>query len=80
MRFCPPAAPYVFASHLSAERGHALALELLEAYAPLRFDMRLGEGTGSGMMLSAFDVAAEVYCGMATFAEAGVDNRKDGRT
>jgi len=80
VRFCPPAAPYVFASHLSAERGHALALELLEAYAPLRFDMRLGEGTGSGMMLSAFDVAAEVYCGMATFSEAGVDNRKDGRT
>ena len=77
VRVCPGAAPYVFASHLSAERGHRFALEQLEAYAPLRFDMRLGEGTGAGMMLSAFDVASEVYGGMATFAEAGVDNRKD---
>lgn len=77
VRLCPSAAPFVFASHLSAERGHRLALEQLNAYAPLRFDMRLGEGTGAGMMLSAFDVASEVYNGMATFAEAGVDNRKD---
>ena len=77
VRFCPAAAPYVVPSHLSAEQGHALALEQLGAYAPLRFDMRLGEGTGAGMMLTAFDVAAEVYGGMATFAEAGVDNRKD---
>lgn len=77
VRACPASAPYVFASHLSAEQGHAAALEQLGLDAPLRFDMRLGEGTGAGMMLTAFDVAAEVYGGMATFAEAGVDNRKD---
>ncbi len=76
VQFCPPAAPYVFTSHVSAEKGHPIALQELGQRAPLDFQMRLGEGTGAGMMMSAFDVAAEVHWGMATFAEAGVDNRK----
>ncbi|OUM85776.1 MAG: nicotinate-nucleotide--dimethylbenzimidazole phosphoribosyltransferase [Bacillus thermozeamaize] len=76
VRFCPPVKPYLFTSHVSAEKGHQIALDLLDQRAPLHFQMRLGEGTGAGMMLSAFDVAAEVHWGMATFAEAGVDNRK----
>jgi nicotinate-nucleotide--dimethylbenzimidazole phosphoribosyltransferase len=70
---CPVAKDYVLPSHLSVEPGHAVVLEHLGMKPVLELDMRLGEGTGAALAMSIIDAACRVISGMATFAEAGVD-------
>ena len=64
-----------FFSHVSAERGHRLLLEVLGARAPLDFGMRLGEGTGAAIMIGLIETAVRIYREMATFREASVTER-----
>lgn len=73
---CPVSRDYMFASHVSAERGHRVALSSL-GLAPL-FDlgMRLGEGTGAALAMPIVEAAAATLSEMATFAEAGVSDRE----
>ena len=63
----------LFASHRSAETGHALALRHLGLEPYLALDMRLGEGTGAALFVPLARAAAAIYAEMATFQSAGVD-------
>jgi nicotinate-nucleotide--dimethylbenzimidazole phosphoribosyltransferase len=71
---------YMFASHLSVEPGHALALQEigLEPFLDLR--MRLGEGTGAVLAASIVEASVKVLCEMATFEEAGVSRESENVT
>jgi nicotinate-nucleotide--dimethylbenzimidazole phosphoribosyltransferase len=68
----------LFFSHMSAERGHRLALEMSGSIAEvdprplLDLEMRLGEGTGAALAMPLLRAAAAVMRDMATFASAGV--------
>jgi nicotinate-nucleotide--dimethylbenzimidazole phosphoribosyltransferase len=66
----PSSVDTMIASHLSPEPGHALALSKLGLGPSLRFDMRLGEGTGALALLPLLDMAAAIITDMATLDEA----------
>lgn len=61
----------VFA-HRSAEPGHALLLQALEAEPLLDLGLRLGEGTGALLAWPLVQAASAMLCDMASFTEAGV--------
>jgi nicotinate-nucleotide--dimethylbenzimidazole phosphoribosyltransferase len=69
----PRARDALFASHRSAEPGHAHGLRHLGLEPYLTLDMRLGEGTGAALFIPLARAAAAVYTEMATFKSAGVD-------
>jgi nicotinate-nucleotide--dimethylbenzimidazole phosphoribosyltransferase len=69
----PQARHALFASHRSAEPGHAVALRHLGLEPYLALDMRLGEGTGAALFIPLARAAAAIYGEMATFKSAGVD-------
>ncbi len=71
----PALRDYLFFAHRSAEGGHALALEHLKARPILDLDLRLGEGTGAALAMSAIRAALELFHNMATFAGAGVSEK-----
>lgn len=71
-KMCPAVADYAFFAHVSAEPGHAKALETMGARPLLDLGMRLGEGTGAAMSLLILRSAAAIFNEMATFEEAGV--------
>src|SRR3984957_19295225 len=75
VRICPASSGYLFASHSSAEPGHAALLQVI-GHEPL-FDlgMRLGEGTGAALAMSLIRASIEAFTGMATFQSAGVSNK-----
>ena len=62
----------LFASHRSAEPGHAHALEHLGLEPYLDLGLRLGEGTGAALFIHLARAAALVWSEMATFKAAGV--------
>jgi nicotinate-nucleotide--dimethylbenzimidazole phosphoribosyltransferase len=62
----------LFASHRSAEPGHARALEHLGLEPYLDLGLRLGEGTGAALFIHLARAAALVWSQMATFKAAGV--------
>jgi nicotinate-nucleotide--dimethylbenzimidazole phosphoribosyltransferase len=75
VRLSPAASGYLFASHRSAEPGHAYLLALLEQQPLLDLGMRLGEGTGAALAMKLVQAAVAAFTGMATFASAGVSNK-----
>jgi len=72
----PAARPYLIASHRSVEVGHQAMLELLGVRPLFDFDLRLGEGTGAVLAFHVVEAAARILDEMATFAEAGVSEKK----
>ncbi len=76
-RLCPGAVGVMFASHLSAEPGHRLALEALGLEPFMDLGMRLGEGTGSALAMMLLEASARLLAEMATFEEAGVSRDND---
>ena len=76
-RINPSCRPYLIFSHRSAEQGHRLVLEALEARPLLDLDLRLGEGSGAALALPILRLACALHNGMATFAEAAVPDRPD---
>lgn len=76
LRLAPAVRPWVFASHRSAEPGHAVVLDALGLRPVLQLDMRLGEGTGAALAMEIMDAACAVMSGMATFEQAGVSDRE----
>ncbi len=72
-RIEPAAGAGLFASHLSAEPGHALVLTELGLEPLLDLRLRLGEASGALMALPIVEHAGLLHERMATFAEAGVD-------
>ncbi len=69
---CPACTDYMIASHLSAEPGHAAALEKLQKKPLLDLGMRLGEGSGAALAMHLVEAAVAILTRMATFDEAGV--------
>jgi nicotinate-nucleotide--dimethylbenzimidazole phosphoribosyltransferase len=64
--------PWLFFSHCSAERGHRLLIEHLDARPLLNLDMRLGEGSGAAVAVPILRAACALHNRMASFASAGV--------
>jgi len=75
VRLAPAASGYLFASHRSAEPGHACLLAVLDQEPLLDLGMRLGEGTGAALAMKLIQAGIAAFTGMATFASAGVSNR-----
>jgi nicotinate-nucleotide--dimethylbenzimidazole phosphoribosyltransferase len=73
----PHARHALFASHRSAEPGHAIALGHLDLAPYLDLSLRLGEGTGAALFIHLARAACLVYREMATFKSAGIDGPKD---
>jgi nicotinate-nucleotide--dimethylbenzimidazole phosphoribosyltransferase len=76
-RLNPTCRPYLLFSHRSAEQGHRLVLQAIEARPLLDLDLRLGEGSGAALALPILRLACALHNGMATFAEAAVPDRAD---
>ncbi len=56
---------YMFMSHESEEPAYSHAVKAMNLSAPLKLSMRLGEGTGSAIMMQVIDDAIEIINGMA---------------
>jgi len=74
-RLNPSCRPYLIFSHRSAEQGHRIVLDALDARPLLDLDLRLGEGSGAALALPLLRLACALHAGMATFAEAAVPDR-----
>ncbi len=77
VRVNPSCRAYLIFSHRSAEQGHRLVLEALDARPLLDLDLRLGEGSGAALALPTLRLACALHNRMATFAEAAVPDRPD---
>ena len=71
----PDALDHAVLAHISAEAGHQGLAEALGLIPLLDFGMRLGEGSGATLAVPLLRAAVACHAGMATFAEATVDNR-----
>jgi len=71
----PDALAHVVAAHVSAEPAHRRLLARLGLEPLLDLGMRLGEGSGAAVALGILRAAVACHAGMATFEEAGVDDR-----
>jgi nicotinate-nucleotide--dimethylbenzimidazole phosphoribosyltransferase len=74
-RIEPGVTDYFVASHLSPEPGHALVLADLGLQPLLDLGLRLGEGSGAALALPILQSALALLADMATFEQAGVDDR-----
>ena len=74
-RFSPHVLDILFASHLSAEKGHRLLLDELNLAPVLNLQMRLGEGTGACLLMSLIEASVKIMGEMATFESAGVGEK-----
>lgn len=72
VRLDPGVRDWLLFSHCSAERGHRLLLDALDAAPLLQLDLRLGEGSGAAVALPLVRLACALHNGMATFDEAAV--------
>ncbi|RAR64667.1 nicotinate-nucleotide-dimethylbenzimidazole phosphoribosyltransferase [Onishia taeanensis] len=75
-RLEPSLRPYLIFGHRSHEPGHDRALAALDAAPLLDFSLRLGEGSGAALAFPLLEAATAMLSEMATFADAGVDNRE----
>ena len=71
-RINPSIINYCIAGHVSAEPGHAIALQTLGLTPIHDLSMRLGEATGAVLALPVIEAAMRLLQGMNTFDEAGV--------
>ncbi|MEM9522409.1 MAG: nicotinate-nucleotide--dimethylbenzimidazole phosphoribosyltransferase [Pseudomonadota bacterium] len=72
----PGVLDHTVAGHLSAEAAHAKLLKVMGKAPLLSMGMRLGEGSGAALAIGVLKGAIACHSGMATFAEAGVDERR----
>jgi nicotinate-nucleotide--dimethylbenzimidazole phosphoribosyltransferase len=68
-RLCPAARDYCVFAHRSAERGHALLLEALDAKPLLDLGMRLGEGTGAVLTVPLLRAAVHLLIDVADLSD-----------
>lgn len=73
----PDTSAYLFAGHVSVERGHRLILEWLGLSPLLDLNLRLGEGTGAVLAMTIIEAALHAHAEMATFEQAGVSTREE---
>jgi nicotinate-nucleotide--dimethylbenzimidazole phosphoribosyltransferase len=75
VRINPSCRPWMIFTHRSAERGHQVVLDELEARPILDLGLRLGEASGAALALPILRLACALHNGMATFTEASVSGR-----
>ncbi len=68
----PGALDHCIAGHQSAEAAHRAVLKEIGKEPLVSLGLRLGEGSGAGLVIPLVKGAVECLSGMATFAEAGV--------
>lgn len=66
VRIAPAVRDYLIFAHRSAEHGHALMLDALDARPLLDLDLRLGEGTGALLALPVIRAAARLLTDVAS--------------
>lgn len=71
-RIRPSVRDALFFAHQSAELGHRMALDTLDAQPLLQLGMRLGEGSAAALAIPLLRGAAAIMSDMASFADAGV--------
>ncbi len=71
----PAVLDYCIFSHRSAEPGHTLAMNALNAKPLLDFGLRLGEGSGAALAMPLLKSAARMLSEMASFDSAKVAKR-----
>ncbi|MHC1573564.1 MAG: nicotinate-nucleotide--dimethylbenzimidazole phosphoribosyltransferase [Candidatus Syntropharchaeales archaeon] len=72
----PQVKEYMFAGHISVERGHRAVLEWLGLRPILDLNLRLGEGTGAVLAIGIIEAACKILREMRTFEEAGVSKKE----
>jgi nicotinate-nucleotide--dimethylbenzimidazole phosphoribosyltransferase len=72
----PAVKDYLIAAHRSVEPGHQVMLDHMGLKPLFNLQMRLGEGTGAALGMGLLDAGWRIYREMATFAEAGVAEKK----
>jgi len=72
---CPGVIDFLFAAHLSAEKGHRALLHELGLVPLLDLGMRLGEGTGACLAMGIIEAAVKLMREMATFESAGITGK-----
>jgi nicotinate-nucleotide--dimethylbenzimidazole phosphoribosyltransferase len=77
-RLNPSIAPWLLYSHASAERGHRVLIESMQARPLLDLDLRLGEGSGAALAVPLLRMACALHARMASFASAGVSTGEAG--
>ncbi|SFJ20625.1 nicotinate-nucleotide--dimethylbenzimidazole phosphoribosyltransferase [Celeribacter neptunius] len=70
----PGALDHCLAGHASAEAAHGALLGALGKEPLVSMGLRLGEGSGAGLVIPLVKGAVACLSGMATFAEAGVSD------
>jgi nicotinate-nucleotide--dimethylbenzimidazole phosphoribosyltransferase len=63
---------YLFAAHLSVEKGHTIMLDRLDLQPLFDLGLRLGEGTGAALGIWLVEAGVKILTEMLTFDEAGV--------
>ncbi|MEF9933993.1 MAG: nicotinate-nucleotide--dimethylbenzimidazole phosphoribosyltransferase [Clostridium sp.] len=72
-RINPLCKDYMFASHISVERGYNIAIRELDLRPMINLDMRLGEGTGCPIAFNIISTACDIINNMGTFEDGNVD-------
>lgn len=73
----PEAIDHCIFAHVSAESGHARALDAMGQKGLLDLGMRLGEGSGAALAAVLAKTALHLHNNMATFDGAGVSGKQD---
>ena len=74
-RLAPGGLDHALIAHVSAESGHRALASALGQMPILDLGMRLGEASGAALAVMILRAALACHTGMATFAQAGVDDR-----
>ena len=69
----PQVQQHLIFAHQSAEPGHIIALDHLNANPLLQLELRLGEGSGAALAIPLIRSAVAILNDMATFESAGVN-------
>src|SRR5258708_14298923 len=69
VRLCPAARDYCVFAHRSAERGHGILLDALDAKPLLDLGLRLGEGTGAVLAVPLLRAAARLLTDVAGLSD-----------
>jgi nicotinate-nucleotide--dimethylbenzimidazole phosphoribosyltransferase len=75
-RLTADALDHTVLAHVSAEAGHRALAQALNLHPILDLGMRLGEASAAALVVPLLRAAVACHTGMATFADAAVDNRE----
>jgi len=77
MALNPSVKPWLLLSHQSKEPGHKTIVAEFEHNTLLQLDLCLGEASGAAITVPLLRLACALHNNMATFDQAGIDNRED---